>query len=285
MKRCPTCQRIYTDDTLRFCLEDGAALRPVDARADADRTLALDAGAEPPPTKVLDDPALAPTRPALGRSSAATPRAESTWEAEQRRTATQGEKRRSTAGVVALTILATVLVLGLGGVIAWQLMKDDPKGVAETRNTGNTNANVTGNTNNSSGGVVPTPTPTATPTPASGFIEGSMAYPSDGIPGVMVACAEDAETRATVVCSEKRDDWEAGVHYSLKVPPGRYFVYATLLAGDDSVGEMQGKKAYHTDYLKCGMGENCNSHRRIVVEVKPGQTLNGVTVGDWWADL
>src|SRR2546423_3602599 len=26
MKRCPTCQRTYTDDTLRFCLEDGATL-------------------------------------------------------------------------------------------------------------------------------------------------------------------------------------------------------------------------------------------------------------------
>ncbi|HEX8650068.1 MAG TPA: hypothetical protein VF708_04445 [Pyrinomonadaceae bacterium] len=26
MKRCPTCQRTYTDDSLRFCLEDGATL-------------------------------------------------------------------------------------------------------------------------------------------------------------------------------------------------------------------------------------------------------------------
>ncbi|HYG80787.1 MAG TPA: hypothetical protein VD861_10385, partial [Pyrinomonadaceae bacterium] len=239
---------------------------------------------EPPPTEVLDDPALAPTRPARGKSSAATPRAELTWEAEPRRTMPQSEKRRSTGSVVAFTVLATVLALGLGGVIVWQLMKDDKQGVAETRNTGNANANVTGNTNDSSGGVVSTPTPTATPTPASGFIEGSMAYPSDAIPGVMVACAENVETRATV-CSEKRDDWEAGVRYSLKVPPGRYFVYATLLPGDDSVGEMQGKKAYYTDYMKCGMGENCNSHKRIVVEVPPDQTLSGIIVGGWWADL
>ena len=285
MKRCPTCQRIYTDDTLRFCLEDGATLRP-DQRADADRTLALETGAVPPPTEVLDDPALAPTRPAREKPSTAPALKESTRQGGPEYAATQGVKRRSTASVVTLTVLATVLLLGLGGAIAWQFMKEDKKGGSETtRDGGNLNASTGGNTNDSSGGVVSTPTPTATPTPGSGFIEGSMAYPSDGIPGVMVACAENVETRATVVCSEKRDDWEDGVHYSLKVPPGRYFVYGTLVEGDDSVGEMRGKKAYYTDYMKCGMGANCSAHRRIVVEVKADQVLNGIIVGDWWAEL
>ena len=282
MKRCPTCQRIYIDDTLRFCLEDGAALRP-DASADTDRTLALDAGG-PPPTEVLDDPALAPTRPARAQASTAPPRKESTRQGGPQHPATQIEKRRSTASIVTLTVAATVLLLGLGGAIAWMLLKDDGN-AGTTRNGGNLNASTNVNTNNSSGGVVSTPTPTATPTPGSGFIEGSMAYPADGIPSVMVACAENVETQATVICSEKRDDWEEGVHYSLKVPPGRYFVYATLVAGDDSVGEMRGKKAYYTDYMKCGMGANCSTHKRIVVEVKADQTLNGILVGDWWADM
>ncbi|HEY0375538.1 MAG TPA: hypothetical protein VGC87_01120 [Pyrinomonadaceae bacterium] len=284
MKCCPTCQRIYTDDTLRFCLEDGAALRTVDARADADRTLALTEGGGPPPTEVLDDPALAPTLPARGRPSAQVPPAQSTWRGRYEPPAPPVVKRRSTASVVTLTVVATVLLLGLGGVVAWQLMKDDNKAV--TKGTGDQeNANVI----TRDGGNVSTPSPTATPTPtpppADGFIEGSMAYPSDGIPGVMVACAENVETRAAAACSEKRDDWQDGVHYSLKVPPGRYFVYGTLLPGDDSVGEMRGRKAYYTDYMKCGMGGNCASHTRIVVEVSPGRTLNGITVGDWWADL
>lgn len=285
MKRCPTCQRIYADETLKFCLEDGAALRP-DARAETDRTLALSQTAEaggPPPTELLNDPALAPTRRARENPSTAPQRKESTWQGGPQFPVTpQGEKRRSTASVVTLTVLATLLLLGLGVAGAWLLMKDDKTGGAETkRDDGNVNGS-TGSNTNTSGGVVSTPTPT--PTPGSGFIEGSMAYPADAIPGVMVACAENVETSATV-CSEKRDNWEEGVHYSLKVPPGRYFVYGTLVAGDDSVGEMRGKKAFYTDYMKCGMGSNCSSHRRIVVEVKADQTLNGIIVGDWWAEL
>jgi hypothetical protein len=171
-------------------------------------------------------------------------------------------------------------------VVAWQMMKDDGKGGANGGG-GQGNGNVVGGGGGGAKNVStpsPTATTTATPPPADGFIEGSMAYPSDAIPGVMVACAENVETRETA-CSPKRDDWEEGVRYSLRVPPGRYFVYGTLVAGDDSVGEMRGKKAYYTDYMKCGMGANCSSHRRIVLEVEPGETLNGVTVGDWWADL
>ncbi|HEX8920000.1 MAG TPA: hypothetical protein VF766_00895, partial [Pyrinomonadaceae bacterium] len=59
MKRCPTCQRSYADETLNFCLEDGSPLRIVSV-ASLDETLVLDSN-EPPPTEILRDPALAPT--------------------------------------------------------------------------------------------------------------------------------------------------------------------------------------------------------------------------------
>jgi hypothetical protein len=36
--------------------------------------------------------------------------------------------------------------------------------------------------------------------------------------------------------------------------------------------------------MKCGMGANCSSHSRIVLEVRPGETLNGIIVGDWWTE-
>ena len=260
MKSCPTCRRIYADDTLRFCLEDGAPLAS-EVRPGTEKTLAL-----PEATKVLDDPALAPTQPAREEYSVATLRREPAPRAEG----------RSTTSVVALTVVATVLLLGLGGVIAWQLMKGDEKGGGG----GNTNTSIDANVST----PTPTATPTATPPPADGFVEGSMAYPSDAIPGVMVACAENVETGA-ILCTQRRKDWEAGVRYSLKLPAGRYYVYATLLSGDDSVGDLTGKKAYYTDYMKCGMGANCSSHSRIVLSVGPGETLNGITVGDWWAEL
>ncbi|MDT4954901.1 MAG: hypothetical protein QOJ02_3039 [Acidobacteriota bacterium] len=45
MKRCPSCQRTYTDDSLAFCLEDGSAL--LSERADA---------SDLPATVIMPDP-------------------------------------------------------------------------------------------------------------------------------------------------------------------------------------------------------------------------------------
>jgi hypothetical protein len=45
MKRCPTCQRTYTDDSLTFCLEDGAPL-----------LVEASSSAEPPATMILSEP-------------------------------------------------------------------------------------------------------------------------------------------------------------------------------------------------------------------------------------
>lgn len=285
MKICPACQRTYRDDTLNYCLEDGTALLS-DASLASDRTLALDpseSGRQAQTTEVLE-PALAPTVPS--RQPSTPVRREASPEGgEPQRLAAQTRKSRSTSSVVALTVVATILLLGLSGLGAWLLLKDGKEG----NSNGLTSTN--GNNNSSTGVVKTTPLPTATPfttpsatPPQSGSIQGSMVYPSDAIPGVMVACAENVETRETL-CSEKRRNWETGVRYSLKLSPGRYYVYGTLLPGDDSVGEMRGMKAYYTDYIKCGMGENCKSNKRIILEVKAGETLAGITVGDWWANL
>lgn len=56
MKRCPTCQRTYTDDSLTFCLEDGAPL--------ASET---SSSSEPPATMILSEP------PATTSNRAAAP--------------------------------------------------------------------------------------------------------------------------------------------------------------------------------------------------------------------
>jgi len=58
MKHCPKCKREYDDDSLRFCLEDGAALARPDASAkSADETAVLP-GNERPPTTIAQ-----PARP------------------------------------------------------------------------------------------------------------------------------------------------------------------------------------------------------------------------------
>jgi hypothetical protein len=61
MKRCPACKRAYTDDTLRFCLEDGTPLEP--DRADA-ATLVM-------PSAPATAPYGAQTRPANATPQAA----------------------------------------------------------------------------------------------------------------------------------------------------------------------------------------------------------------------
>src|ERR1044072_8046093 len=91
MKRCPKCNRQYTDDSLRFCLEDGTSL-------------VLTRDAEPPPTEVLrprpnvpqSDPTIvAYSRPEYARAP----------EVETRRT-----HPIVIAGVVATVLLLTALV-------------------------------------------------------------------------------------------------------------------------------------------------------------------------------
>lgn len=48
MKRCPTCQRVYTDDSLTFCLEDGAQL--------LNEASSSSSSSEPPATLFMSEP-------------------------------------------------------------------------------------------------------------------------------------------------------------------------------------------------------------------------------------
>src|SRR4030095_1512708 len=67
MKRCPTCDRTYTDSSLNFCLEDGTPLAPDAPAYDPNATVrypsARDTG-EPPPTEIYRaEPAVTPPTP------------------------------------------------------------------------------------------------------------------------------------------------------------------------------------------------------------------------------
>ncbi|HYY56271.1 MAG TPA: discoidin domain-containing protein [Pyrinomonadaceae bacterium] len=120
MKRCPTCQSTYTDDSLRFCLQDGAQLvRAGEAPSsfDPDATLREDfveRNDRPPPTEILDA-RIAPT--ARMRSPAPT-------EVVNRRATRHGPQQNiapapessMTAIKAAVIVLAVLLpiVAGLG---------------------------------------------------------------------------------------------------------------------------------------------------------------------------
>lgn len=282
MKKCPACGRAYHDDTINFCLEDGSVLT---APPYAAETLAL-------PNRQGDN--LAPTVPAAPSEQPRPFRQGTTLPvgAQLPPAYASGEKPHRKGGLRWLIPVAAVLLISMVGILFYST--GEKKGGGSETNSGRREAESPSNVNvvgTPSGTVTPTTpqptaTPEATPTPTeSGFIRGTMAYPSDGIPGGMVACAENQETKETA-CTDGRNSWEARVSYTLKVPPGRYYVYGKLLpGGDDSAEGMRGVRAYYTEFMKCGMGANCNSHKRIPLEVSAGESLTGITVGDWWANL
>jgi hypothetical protein len=116
MKTCRTCQKTYHDDTMVYCLDDGARLVDADTTRDADATLNLPVGA-------TIHAGAAPR----GQPTSANPQATITARPEQFQmpystgaASTEVKPRRSFWPWV----FAIVLVLGLSGVlIAWLLTR------------------------------------------------------------------------------------------------------------------------------------------------------------------
>lgn len=169
MKRCPVCQSTYSDDSLRFCLQDGTTLEGV-SDSDDYKTLVLPEGAmgrELPPTEVL--PAEATAR--AHQPPATSPQRARDTDPVTVQEASSQPKTRSTASVVSLTALATILLIALGGLSAWLLLKDRGNTPQRNDNAGNLNAPRGDNQNNTpppsnanatqNANVVTTPTPTA----------------------------------------------------------------------------------------------------------------------------
>jgi hypothetical protein len=157
MKRCPTCDRTYTDPSLNFCLEDGTPLAPDAPAFDPNATVRYPSGkdtAEPPPTEIYR-PEPRVTSPTPRRTPAPPPPAPpppQQWTPGP--TAAPPPPKKSNAIWWILGGLIAVIVVGAGLVvlfIALALSSTDNKNLnanANVRND-NRNANATANTNNS----------------------------------------------------------------------------------------------------------------------------------------
>jgi hypothetical protein len=152
MKRCPTCNRTYTDNSLNFCLEDGTPLAadgpPVDPNATMRYPAARDTS-EPPPTEIYrPEPAAAvpprpitPTPPPPTRPAPPPPQ----WPPAA---VAAPPKKKSNAIWWILGGLAAVVVIG-GGVVVLLIalaLGTDNRNLNANRNE-NRNANVSVNTN------------------------------------------------------------------------------------------------------------------------------------------
>jgi hypothetical protein len=141
MKRCPTCQQTYTDESLNFCLADGAPLLVESNSAssfDSGATLVMGEQTEslvipPPPTEVFV-PRGAPTDVMPGASG--TVHAPPRNTAPDAYIAAQPPKAKShllTAGITAIAILLLVLV-GIGIALLMRGTGDNQTGANGTSN-------------------------------------------------------------------------------------------------------------------------------------------------------
>jgi hypothetical protein len=160
MKRCPTCNRTYTDLSLNFCLEDGTPLTPdAPGGVDPNATLRYPSPrdtAEPPPTEIYHPaPSTAPPRPAPAPPPPPPPPQQQYSPAP-----TPVPRKKSNAvwwilgGVVALVVIGVGLVVML---IALASLGSNSNGNLNANANTNRNANVTVNANvpNSNASVAP----------------------------------------------------------------------------------------------------------------------------------
>jgi len=151
MKHCPNCQTRYTDDTLRFCLQDGTPLAD-----DSEEILPTVAFGETetvfPPRQVEPLPVNLPETSA------------SNWEQSRETPVSPTQiappRKSKTFLIVLLTAFATLLLLGAGGIGAWLYLRNNQNEIA--KNTASNNQVVNTNSNPKSN-VKNSPSPTATP--------------------------------------------------------------------------------------------------------------------------
>ncbi|HEU4836079.1 MAG TPA: hypothetical protein VFS90_16745 [Pyrinomonadaceae bacterium] len=150
MKRCPTCNRTYTDTSLNFCLEDGTPLTtdaPVDPNATIRYPSARDT-TEPPPTEIYrpQQPVVTP-RPTTPVAPPPPPPAPQ-WTPP----GSPPPRKKSNAIWWILGAIAAFLVIGAGLVVMVVFLaslNSNKNTNTANANTLNTNRVVSVNTNNS----------------------------------------------------------------------------------------------------------------------------------------
>ena len=165
MKRCPTCNRTYTDLSLNFCLEDGTPLTSDIPGVDPNATLRYPPArdtAEPPPTEIYR-PATAPPPP-----RPAPPPPQQQQPQQWSPTPTQPPRKKSNAVWWILGGLAALVVIGVGLVVMIialaSLSTDTNRNLNANANT-NRNSNVSANVNAN------TPNANATKPPSGPFVD------------------------------------------------------------------------------------------------------------------
>ncbi len=161
MKQCPNCQTTYADDSLQFCLQDGTPLAQIPNQNSADY---FSTESE----TIVSPKRVEPIR--FEPPSSYQPTNQPNWESSQSVVVEPREKKKSrTATVVVLSVLGTILLLGLGGLGAYLYFSNKKTQVAAGNNAApqNRRSNLNAaNANQNINANLAAP-PTATPTVAT----------------------------------------------------------------------------------------------------------------------
>ncbi|HEV2912667.1 MAG TPA: discoidin domain-containing protein [Pyrinomonadaceae bacterium] len=152
MKRCPTCQSTYTDDSLRFCLQDGATLVRAGASSpsfDPDATLRDDAADryDAPPTEILDA-RMAPTARIQTPAPTEVVSGRATQHGPQHDIAPPPKSSRTAMTTLVIALAALLLLAGAGLGLALWLRSSGQNGNGSA--TANANNRPAGNENGES---------------------------------------------------------------------------------------------------------------------------------------
>lgn len=117
---------------------------------------------------------------------------------------------------------------------------------------------------------IPPPSPTRpTPAAAPGRVSGSVCYPGDKNPP-LVLYLENTATGALV----KQEIPPHRPRYTLGLPPGEYIAYA-LTVGTEVAG-------VYSEAVPCGLEVACTDHRPRPFQVKSGKTTAKIDLCDWY---
>lgn len=130
--------------------------------------------------------------------------------------------------------------------------------------------------------------------PTNGTIQGSLTYPSSSVPASIIGCARSHATGKTY-CSDGQvvsQSYVYGVGYTITVPPGTYWVYAS--SSDSDFAKNRQFPAYYNTYMRdfarrnswpdypTTTGASCNTLKNLPVTVAAGDTIKHIDLGDWY---
>ncbi len=185
------------------------------------------------------------------------------------------------------SVVAIAVLAGLAGWLWWQNSQLTQQNQDQAAQLADLKSQVGLLTASPSPTPAPSPSalPSISPTPlASGTITGTIGYPAGTAPAQTICAIKSTDATATPICVKNGGSAAGSLAYSLSVPAGTYYVYASLQAPAGSF--TTDYKAYYNKYVTCGNAASCPAadHKAYLpVTIKGIQTVKDINPTDWYA--